>query len=90
MRPNRPPVASAGLPTQYSLARTLLVSLAMSLAVVVGALVVAYPGAAALAVALAAGSWALTAVIVRVRLRRRPVTRVLMVRVPFTDIHVEV
>ncbi|MFB6141300.1 MAG: hypothetical protein ABEJ26_12810 [Halosimplex sp.] len=90
MRRNRPSVARAGLPAEYSLARTLLASLALSLAVVVGALVVMYPALSVLLVALSAVSWAIAAVVLRVRLRRRPVTRIAMVRIPFTDLHVEV
>lgn len=90
MRQNHPSAGMAGLASQYSLARTLLTALALSLAVVVGALVVMYPALSALAVGLAALSWAATAVVLRIRLTRRPVARVLMVRIPYTDIHVEV
>lgn len=90
MRRNHPSVARAELPTEYSLARTLLASLAVSLAVVVGALALMYPALSASLVALGAVSWAVTAVALRVRLRRRPVSRILVVRIPFTDLHVEV
>ncbi|WP_123537201.1 hypothetical protein [Halosimplex salinum] len=90
MRRNRPAVARAALPSEYSLARTLLASLALSLAVVVGALVLMYPGLSALLVALGVGSWALTAVVLRARLHRRPVRRLAMIRIPFTDLHLEI
>jgi len=90
MRRNRHSVAHAELPTEYSLARTVLASLALSFAVVVGALVVMYPALSTLAVALAAASWAVAAVVLRLRLRRRPMRRIIMIRIPFTDLHVEV
>ena len=90
MRRNRYSVAHAELPTEYSLSRTVLASLALSFAVVVGALVVMYPALSALVAALAAASWTVAAVVLRLRLSRRPIRRVLMVRIPFTDLHVEV
>ena len=90
MRRNRYSVAHAELPTEYSLARTVLASLALSFAVVVGALVVMYPALSALVAALAAASWAVAAVALRLHLRRRPMRRLVMVRIPFTDLHIEV
>lgn len=90
MRRNHPSAARAELPTEYSLARTLLASLAVSLAVVVGALAFMYPALSASLVALSAISWAVTALVLRVRVQRRPVRRILLIRIPFTDLHVEV
>lgn len=90
MRRNRPSVAHAELLTDYSLARTLLAAVALSLAVVAGALVVMYPALAAMVVAAGALSWALAAMALRIRVHRRPVRRLAMIRVPFTDLHLEI
>lgn len=90
MRRNRPSVARAELLRKYSLARTLLAAVTLSSAVVVGALVVMYPTVATAVVAATALSWVLSAVVLRVQVHRRPTRRVAMVRVPFTDLHLEV
>lgn len=90
MRQTRHSAGLAGLSTEYSLAQALLVALGASLAVVAGALAVMYPALTALVVGAAAVSWFVAAVALRVRLTRRPVRRVLMVRVPYTDLHLEV
>ncbi|WP_459194967.1 hypothetical protein [Halosimplex sp. J119] len=90
MRRNHPSATRAETLSEYSLARTLLASLAVSLAVVVGALAFMYPELAISLVAFATISWTVAAVALRVRLQRRPVRRLLVVRIPFTDLHVEV
>ena len=90
MRRNQHTVARAGRPTEYSLARTLLVALGAALAVVVGALVVMYPALSTMVIAASAVSWALSAAVLRLSLRRRPVRRFAMIRIPYTDLHLEI
>jgi hypothetical protein len=90
MRRNAPSVGSAGLPTRYSLAETLVYAVVTSLAVVTGTMVLLYPAMAVTVVAVSVAACLGTVAAMRLRLTRRSTRRVLMVRVPFTDLKVEV
>jgi hypothetical protein len=90
MRRNASPVGSTGLPTRFTLFETVVVAVALSLAVVAGALAVSYPVTTLVVAAGVLGGQAAVGVARRVRASRQPTTPVLAVRLPFTDVQVEV
>jgi len=65
-------------------------AVAASLAVVTGTMVLLYPAMAVTLVAVSVAACLGTVAAMRLRFTRRPTASVLMVRVPFTDLKVEV
>jgi len=90
MRRNRRAVGPSGHPSGYSPIETLLVAVAVSLALFALVAAVALPAFAVLAVATVVASWATVVVAWRVGRRRWPAVRTVTLRVPFTDRRLEV